>query len=199
MSWVGYDRVRYPVVLFDLDGTVIDSGGIILASMRHASREVLGRVIADAELMQAVGGPGLEAQMAALDRAGGRARERLPGPQRAAPRGARLLRRDGGGAGAAARGRAPARGRAASRSRPRAGARPRAPPLQRPLHPGAADKLLVERLVVGPVDAHRLRPPARGRARPSGPQARAADRLHELRVCDDPRAPPREGRPWRRG
>jgi pyrophosphatase PpaX len=59
--------VRYPVVLFDLDGTVIDSGGIILASMRHASREVLGRVIADAELMQAVGGPGLEAQMAALD------------------------------------------------------------------------------------------------------------------------------------
>ncbi len=59
--------MRYPVVLFDLDGTVIDSGGIILASMRHASREVLGRVIADAELMQAVGGPGLEAQMAALD------------------------------------------------------------------------------------------------------------------------------------
>jgi pyrophosphatase PpaX len=59
--------VRYPVVLFDLDGTVIDSGGIILASMRHASREVLGRVIADAELMHAVGGPGLEAQMAALD------------------------------------------------------------------------------------------------------------------------------------
>jgi pyrophosphatase PpaX len=57
----------YPVVLFDLDGTVIDSGGIILASMRHASREVLGRVIADEELMQAVGGPGLEAQMRALD------------------------------------------------------------------------------------------------------------------------------------
>jgi pyrophosphatase PpaX len=58
---------RYAVVLFDLDGTVIDSGGIILASMRHATREVLGRVVADAELMQAVGGPGLEAQMAALD------------------------------------------------------------------------------------------------------------------------------------
>ena len=59
--------MTYPVVLFDLDGTVIDSGGIILASMRHASREVLGRVIADDELMQAVGGPGLEAQMRALD------------------------------------------------------------------------------------------------------------------------------------
>ena len=56
--------VRFPVVLFDLDGTVVDSGGIILASMRHATREVLGRDFGDAELMQAVGGPGLEAQMA---------------------------------------------------------------------------------------------------------------------------------------
>jgi pyrophosphatase PpaX len=55
--------VRFPVVLFDLDGTVVDSGGIILASMRHATREVLGRDFGDAELMQAVGGPGLEAQM----------------------------------------------------------------------------------------------------------------------------------------
>jgi len=58
---------RHRVVLFDLDGTVIDSGGIILASMRHASRHVLGREIADEELMDAVGGPGLEAQMRALD------------------------------------------------------------------------------------------------------------------------------------
>jgi pyrophosphatase PpaX len=55
--------VRFPVVLFDLDGTVVDSGGIILASMRHATRTVLGREIPDAELMAAVGGPGLEAQM----------------------------------------------------------------------------------------------------------------------------------------
>jgi pyrophosphatase PpaX len=55
--------LRFPVVLFDLDGTVVDSGGIILASMRHATREVLGRDFGDAELMQAVGGPGLEAQM----------------------------------------------------------------------------------------------------------------------------------------
>jgi pyrophosphatase PpaX len=58
--------VRFPVVLFDLDGTVIDSGAIILASMRHATREVLGREYGDAELMHAVGGPGLEAQMAAF-------------------------------------------------------------------------------------------------------------------------------------
>jgi pyrophosphatase PpaX len=59
--------MRNPVVLFDLDGTVIDSGGIILASMRHATREVLGREYADEELMRAVGGPGLEAQMEAFD------------------------------------------------------------------------------------------------------------------------------------
>src|SRR3954468_5398724 len=58
--------VRFPVVLFDLDGTVVDSGAIILASMRHATREVLGIEAEDAELMQAVGGPGLEAQMAAF-------------------------------------------------------------------------------------------------------------------------------------
>jgi pyrophosphatase PpaX len=56
--------VRFPVVLFDLDGTVVDSGSIILASMRHATREVLGEEFGDDELMQAVGGPGLEAQMA---------------------------------------------------------------------------------------------------------------------------------------
>jgi pyrophosphatase PpaX len=57
---------RFPVVLFDLDGTVVDSGAIILASMRHATREVLGLEAGDAELLQAVGGPGLEAQMAAF-------------------------------------------------------------------------------------------------------------------------------------
>jgi pyrophosphatase PpaX len=57
---------RFPVVLFDLDGTVIDSGAIILASMRHATREVLGIEAEDAQLLAAVGGPGLEAQMAAF-------------------------------------------------------------------------------------------------------------------------------------
>jgi pyrophosphatase PpaX len=58
--------MRLPVVLFDLDGTVIDSGAIILASMRHAAKEVLGTEVPDEELMAAVGGPGLEAQMHAL-------------------------------------------------------------------------------------------------------------------------------------
>lgn len=58
--------MRFPVVLFDLDGTVIDSGAIILASMRHAAKEVLGEEPSDELLMAAVGGPGLEAQMRAL-------------------------------------------------------------------------------------------------------------------------------------
>ena len=61
MATIG--RVRFPVVLFDLDGTVVDSSGIILASMRHATRSVLGRDIPDEALMAADGGPGLEAQM----------------------------------------------------------------------------------------------------------------------------------------
>jgi pyrophosphatase PpaX len=58
--------MRFPVVLFDLDGTVIDSGAIILASMRHAAKEVLGAEPPDELLMAAIGGPGLEAQMHAL-------------------------------------------------------------------------------------------------------------------------------------
>jgi pyrophosphatase PpaX len=58
--------MNFPVVLFDLDGTVIDSGAIILASMRHAAKEVLGVEPPEDELMAAVGGPGLEAQMRAL-------------------------------------------------------------------------------------------------------------------------------------
>src|ERR671935_980128 len=58
--------MRFPVVLFDLDGTVVDSGAIILASMRHAAKEVLGVEPPDHELMAAVGGPGLVEQMRAL-------------------------------------------------------------------------------------------------------------------------------------
>src|SRR3989449_5507189 len=63
---VSINSMRFPVVLFDLDGTVIDSGAIILASMRHAAKEVLGTEVPDEQLMAAVGGPGLEAQMHAL-------------------------------------------------------------------------------------------------------------------------------------
>ena len=49
-------------ILWDLDGTLQDSYGLILSSFRHATREVLGRVIPDAELMQKVGQP-LDTQM----------------------------------------------------------------------------------------------------------------------------------------
>jgi pyrophosphatase PpaX len=59
--------VRYPYVLFDLDGTLIDSGPIILASMQHAVKTVLGREIAAEEFAASVGGQGLIAQMRALD------------------------------------------------------------------------------------------------------------------------------------
>jgi pyrophosphatase PpaX len=59
--------VRFPVVLFDLDGTLIDSGPMILASMKHAAKTVLGRDLPEEVLAAAVGGPGLVAQMRALD------------------------------------------------------------------------------------------------------------------------------------
>src|SRR5213593_2522194 len=59
--------MRFPVVLFDLDGTLIDSGGMILASFKHAARTVLGREVPDERILAAVGGPGLLEQMRALD------------------------------------------------------------------------------------------------------------------------------------
>lgn len=55
------------VVLFDLDGTLIDSGPIILASMKHASLAVLGREPDEELVRAAIGGPGLIAQMRDLD------------------------------------------------------------------------------------------------------------------------------------
>ena len=63
------EQMRFPVVLFDLDGTLIDSGAMILASMRHATRTVLGRDVPDEVLAAAVGGPGLIEQMRILDEA----------------------------------------------------------------------------------------------------------------------------------
>jgi len=59
--------VRFPIVLFDLDGTLIDSGPIILASMQHAVRTVLGREIPADELGVTIGGQGIVAQMQAID------------------------------------------------------------------------------------------------------------------------------------
>lgn len=58
--------MRYRTVLFDLDGTLIDSAAIILASMRHATRTVLGREIPDEQLLAGVGS-GLRYEMQAFD------------------------------------------------------------------------------------------------------------------------------------
>jgi pyrophosphatase PpaX len=60
-------NVRFPIVLFDLDGTLIDSGPIILASMQHAVTTVLGREIPPEELGMTIGGQGIVAQMQAID------------------------------------------------------------------------------------------------------------------------------------
>ena len=59
--------VRFSTVLFDLDGTLIDSGAIILASFKHATSTVLGRVVPDDELAALVGGTSLHEQMRLLD------------------------------------------------------------------------------------------------------------------------------------
>ena len=53
-------------MLFDLDGTLIDSGEMILASLRHATRTVIGRELTDAEYRAGIGTP-LVAQMAVVD------------------------------------------------------------------------------------------------------------------------------------
>jgi len=59
--------VRYPTVLFDFDGTLIDSGEIILASFRHATKTVLEQEIPDEVLAAAVGGSNIYDQMRAFD------------------------------------------------------------------------------------------------------------------------------------
>lgn len=50
-------------ILFDLDGTLLDTHDLILASMRHTMETVLGQHYSDEHLMRLVGQP-LEAQMA---------------------------------------------------------------------------------------------------------------------------------------
>lgn len=44
-------------ILFDNDGTLVDTHDLILASMRHSTRAVLGKVLPDEALMRKVGQP----------------------------------------------------------------------------------------------------------------------------------------------
>jgi pyrophosphatase PpaX len=53
-------------IIFDLDGTVVDTVELIRVSFRHASRTVLGEVLPDEVLLAGVGQP-LMTQMRALD------------------------------------------------------------------------------------------------------------------------------------
>jgi pyrophosphatase PpaX len=51
-------RERRPrALLFDLDGTLVDSVGLILASFRHACAETLGRTPPDDEWLEGMGTP----------------------------------------------------------------------------------------------------------------------------------------------
>jgi pyrophosphatase PpaX len=59
--------MRFPIVLFDLDGTIVDSGWMILASYRHATKTILGREFPDEVLMARVGAGHLEEQMSEFD------------------------------------------------------------------------------------------------------------------------------------
>ena len=59
--------MRYDTVLFDLDGTLVDSGAMILESFRHATRTVLAREIPDDQLLAYVGGLRLSEQMERID------------------------------------------------------------------------------------------------------------------------------------
>ena len=51
---------RWPVVLFDLDGTLADTIGLIVASYNHAFRTVLGEERDEAEIRAWIGRPLLE-------------------------------------------------------------------------------------------------------------------------------------------
>ncbi len=59
-------RTTLEAVLFDFDGTLVDTMELIYQSMRHTVREVLGREMGRKELMANVGQP-LPAQMEVFD------------------------------------------------------------------------------------------------------------------------------------
>ena len=58
--------MRFSVVLFDLDGTLVDSADVILASFHYATEQVMGCRFPDEIILAHVGGGNLEQQMARL-------------------------------------------------------------------------------------------------------------------------------------
>jgi pyrophosphatase PpaX len=59
--------MRFSVVLFDLDGTLVDSAAAILGSFHHATETVLRRRFSDERILAQVGGSNLAHQMHLLD------------------------------------------------------------------------------------------------------------------------------------
>jgi pyrophosphatase PpaX len=59
--------MRFPVVLFDLDGTLVDSAAAILGSFHHATETVLRRRFPDEQILAQIGGTNLTYQMQLLD------------------------------------------------------------------------------------------------------------------------------------
>jgi len=59
--------VRFPLVLFDLDGTLVDSAAVILGSFHYATETVLRRRFPDERILAQVGGSSLTHQMRLLD------------------------------------------------------------------------------------------------------------------------------------
>jgi len=53
----GFDRSAYTVLLFDLDGTVLDTRDLILASYHYACEKVLGYRLPDEPLLDLIGVP----------------------------------------------------------------------------------------------------------------------------------------------
>ena len=59
--------MRFSIVLFDLDGTLVDSAAVILGSFHYATETVLRRRFPDERILAQVGGTNLASQMALLD------------------------------------------------------------------------------------------------------------------------------------
>lgn len=53
-------RLRYQAIVFDVDGTLIDSHEVIVRSLADTARDLIGRELDEAQLQRAMGYPGRE-------------------------------------------------------------------------------------------------------------------------------------------